>query len=236
MPLPKINHPVYEFNIPSTGKKESFRPFLVKEEKLLLIAKASEDQADIFRAMVQVINNCSVNPKFAVEKLTVFDLEYLFLQLRAVSVSNISKVSYRDNEDGEIYDFEIDLKSIQVKFPENVNKKIQITDDVGIVMRYPPAAIFNDENYFKSGDNAYYELVVRCIDKIYSGEDVYNIADYSAKEIEEFLDDCGISTFEKIQEFMMNTPSLYHELNYTNKMGNPRTIKMTSLSDFFMLG
>lgn len=236
MPLPKITHPVYEFVVPSTNKKESFRPFLVKEEKLLLVAKASEDQADIFRAMVQVVNNCSVNPSFEVEKLTIFDLEYLFLQLRSVSVSNVVKVSYRDNEDNEIYDFEIDLKSVKVKFPENVEKNIKVTDTIGIVMRYPAASIFDDKDYFMSGDNAYYELVVRCIDKVYDGEDVYSVADYSPAEVEEFLNDCGIATFEKIQSFMANTPRLYHRLEYKNKLGNDRVIELSSLTDFFTLG
>lgn len=236
MPLPKINHPIHEFVVPSTGKRESFRPFLVKEEKILLMAKASEDQADMFRAMKQVVNNCSVNPSFDVDKLTVFDLEYVFLQLRAVSVSNVVKVSYRDNEDGEIYDFEIDLKNVNVKFPDNIEKNIRVTDTIGIVMRYATSSIFDDEDYFKSGENAYYELVVRCIDKIYDGDEIYSVSDYSPAEVEEFLNECGLAAFEKIQAFMANTPKLYHKLEYKNKMGNDRVIELTSLTDFFTLG
>ena len=125
---------------------------------------------------------------------------------------------------------------MQVKFPEDVEKNIKVTDTIGIVMRYPAASIFDDKDYFMSGDNAYYELVVRCIDKVYDGEDVYSVSDYTSAEVEEFLNDCGIATFEKIQNFMANTPRLYHRLEYKNKLGNNRVIELTSLTDFFILG
>jgi hypothetical protein len=236
MALPKIMHPAFDFTIPSTGKKESFRPFLVKEEKILLLAKASEDPSDIFRSMKQVVNNCALSPSFDVDKLAIFDLEYLFLRLRSVSVSNVVKVSYRDNEDGEVYDFEIDLKSIEVKFPENVERNIKINDSMGIVMKYPAASLFDDTDYFKSGDQAYYELILRCVDKIFSGEDVYMASDYTREDLEAFIDECGIEVFNKIQAFMSNTPRLYHKLKYINKNGNDRTIELTSLTDFFTLG
>ena len=137
MPLPKIKHPIYEFKVPSMGTKESFRPFLVKEEKVLLMAKSSEDPSDAMRAVKQIVNNCAISESFDVDKLTIFDLEYLFLQLRAVSVSNIVKVSYRDNEDGKVYDFGIDLKEVDVEFPEGIEKVIRVTDDMGIVMKWP---------------------------------------------------------------------------------------------------
>lgn len=236
MSLPKIKHPLYDFTIPSTGKKYSFRPFLVKEEKILLMAKSSEDGADIFRAIKQVINNCSIDKSFDVNKLAVFDLEYLFLQLRSVSVSNTVKVSYRDNEDESLYDFEIDLKSVTVKFPESIEKTIKVSETIGIKMKYPSASIFEDKDYFNSGSNAYYELIVRCIDCIYDEETVHNVSDYKPEEIEEFLNDCGVNVFEKIQEFMGNVPKLYHKLEYKNKLGNNRVIELASLSDFFSLG
>jgi len=236
MALPKISHPAFDFVIPSTGRKESFRPFLVKEEKILLLAKSSNDPADMFRAIKQVVNNCALSPSFDVDKLTIFDLEYMFLKLRSISVSNIVKVSYRDNEDNEIYDFEIDLNSIEVKFPENVNKNIKVNEDVAIVMRYPAAALFDDKEYFKSGDQAYYELILRCIDKIVDGDNVYSASDYSHADIEQFLDDCGVTVFEKIQAFINNSPKLYHSVEYKNKPGNDRVIEMTSLTDFFTLG
>lgn len=235
MALPKVKHPIFEFTIPSQGKKESFRPFLVREEKILLMAKQSEDAADTLRAVKQVVNNCCINEQFDVDRLAIFDIEYLFLQLRAVSVNNVVNVGYRDNEDQEVYNFDIDLKKVVVQFPENVEKVIPVTDTMGLVMGWPAASLFDDKEYFKVGDQAFYELVLRCIDRIYDGEDVYDPRDYTLKEIEEFLDDCGVEVFEKVQQFLLNAPRLYHKLEYTNKLGNHRVIELQSLTDFFTL-
>jgi hypothetical protein len=236
MPLPKIKHPIFEFTIPSTNKKEPFRPFLVKEEKILLMAKSSEDQSDILRAVKQVVNNCAINDSFDVDKLAIFDIEYLFIQLRSVSVNNVVKLSYRDNEDGEVYDFEIDLKDVKVKFPDKVDRVIKISEKTGLQMKYPAASIFDDKEFFGAGDDAYYELVVRCIDKIYDGDDIFDPEDYSKEEIEEFLNDLSVDIFEKIQAFMNNVPKVYYKLEYKNNNNNDRVIELTSLTDFFTLG
>jgi hypothetical protein len=233
--LPKIHHPIFEFTVPSTKIVTKFRPFLVKEEKILLMAKSSEDRADILRAIKQVVNNCAID-NFDVDKLTLFDLEYLFLKLRSISVDNTVKVSYRDNDDQKVYDFVIDLSSIEVKFPENVESIIKISDDMGIVMRYPSASIFDDRTYFRAGDDAYYELVLRCIDKIYDSDNVYQATDYNKEDLEKFLDDCGIAVFNEIQKFMTNVPKLYYKLEYKNSNGKDRVIELTSLTDFFTLG
>lgn len=235
MPLPKVKHPVYEFTIPSTKKRESFRPFLVREEKLLLIAKASEDPADSLRAVKQIVNNCAIDKAFDIDKLPIFDLEYLFLQLRAVSVSNMVTVSYRDNEDKKVYDFVIDLKEINVKFPENYDPVIPVTGTMGIVMKWPNASVLDDKEYFNAGEDAYYELILRSMEKIYDGDELYNPAEYSTKELEEFLDDCGVDTLDKIRSFMTQAPRLYHKLTYTNENGRERVIELTSLTDFFTL-
>jgi len=236
MPLPKIKHPIHEYTIPSTRKKELFRPFLVREEKILLIAKASGDQADILRAVKQVVNNCAINKAFDIDKIAIFDVEYLFLRLRAVSINNMVKVSYIDNEDKEVYDFEIDLSKVEVKFPENIDQIIKVNDKITIVMKHPPASLFDDKDFTNSGDNAFYELIVRCIDKIYEDDDVYNPADYSKEEIEDFLNDLDIDVFEKIQIFMSEMPKLYYRIEYKNKNEKDRVIELTSLADFFTLG
>jgi hypothetical protein len=235
MPLPKIKHPIYEFTVPSNKKKVSFRPFLVREEKILLVAKASEDPADSLRAVKQVVNNCAIDESFDIDKLPLFDLEYLFLQLRAVSVSNMVTVSYRDNEDMKVYDFTIDLKEIKVKFPDNVDPVIKVTDTMGIVMKWPSASVLDDREYFRAGEDAYYELILRSMDKIYDGDELYMPSDYSLKELEEFLDDCGVTTLERIQAFLSQTPRLYHKLTYINETGKERVIELTSLTDFFTL-
>ena len=231
--LPKIKHPNFEFVIPSTKKKESFRPFLVREEKILLMAKASEDLSEALRAIKQIVNNCCMNTTFDVDRLTIFDLEYLFLQIRAISVNNIVSVSYRDNEDQQVYDFKIDITQIQVNFPEKIENKIKVDDNIGILMKYPAASLLNEAEIFAKDQDGFFELVLKCIDKIYDQTDVYDPSNYTIAELEQFLDECGVETLEKIQKFMLNVPRLHHEIHYKNSLGNDRTIVLSTLSDFF---
>ena len=235
--LPKISYPTFEFVVPSTGKKELFRPFLVKEEKILLMSKTSEDPTEIFRSIKQVVNNCAISDKFDVDELAIFDLEYLFLQIRAISINSIAKVAYRDNEDEQVYSFDVDLTKITVEFPENTNKIVKIDEKTGLKMRYPKASLFDDRDFFKSEvEEVFYELILRCIDKIYSGDDVFDPKDYSKEELEQFLDQLDVKVFEKVQEFISNIPKINHVLEYVNQNGNNRVITMTSLNDFFTLG
>ena len=236
MALPKIKHPIFEIKIPSTQKKELFRQFLVREEKVLLMAKASEDPADIFRALKQVINNCAMPESFDVDKLTIFDLEYLFLQLRALSVNNIVKLSYKDNEDQELYEFAVDLTKVEVSFPANIEKVIKVTPTMGLTMKYPVASLFDDKEFLESGDDAFYELILRCIDNIYDGDDIYDLANYTKEEIEEFLDNVDVASFEKIQTFMNSTPKLNYKIEYKNSLDHDRVIELSTLTDFFTLG
>lgn len=234
--LPKIKHPTTEIKIPSTNKKELFRPFLVREEKILLMAKSSKDNNDIFRAIKQVINNCAISEAFDVNKLTTFDLEYIFLNLRSMSVNNIIKVSYQDTEDKEIYEFEVDISKIEVKFPENTSNIIKVNDKITIVMKYPSASLFDDRNFLDSGEDIYFELILRSLDKIYDGEDVMQAEDFSKEDLEEFIDQLDTKTFEKITGFIDNLPKLSYYIVYVNKNGNERSIEMNSLNDFFTLG
>ena len=235
--LPKISYPTFEFVVPSTGKKELFRPFLVKEEKILLMSKTSEDPTEIFRSIKQVVNNCAISDKFDVDELAIFDLEYLFLQIRAISINSIAKVAYRDNEDEQVYSFDVDLTKITVEFPENTNKIVKIDEKTGLKMHYPKASLFDDRDFFKSEvEEVFYELILRCIDKIYSGDDVFDPKDYSKEELEQFLDQLDVKVFEKVQEFISNIPKINHVLEYVNQNGNNRVITMTSLNDFFTLG
>jgi hypothetical protein len=235
--LPKISHPIFDFTIPSTKKKETFRPFLVKEEKILLMAKTTDEQQEQFRAIKQVVNNCAIDPNFDVDKLTLFDLEYVFLQIRAVSVNGMVTVSYRDNEDQKVYDFDIDITKVEVKFPEKTLNKIKVNKSIGILMKYPSASVYDDKQFFATNnENSMFELVIRCIDKIYDSDDVYDPANYTKDELIAFLGDLSVETFEKIQEFINNMPRLEHKLEYKNSNGNTRTITLNSLTDFFTLG
>jgi hypothetical protein len=234
MSLPKIEYPIFKVKIPSTKKEIKFRPFLVKEEKILLIAKASELDSDILIAIKQVVNNCAIDP-IDVDKLSLFDLEYVFLQIRAQSVNNIVNVSYRDTEDEQVYDFEIDLNDVTVKFPEKLDKKIEISGTTGIIMKYPEASLYEDKDFLASGEEAFYQLILRCIEKFYDEETVYDAKQYSIKEIEEYVENLDIKTFDKIRDFILDQPRLSYEITYKNKLKNERKIELTTLSDFFTL-
>lgn len=236
MPLPKIDKPLFEMNVPSQKKKVTFRPFLVKEEKILLVAQQSDDERDIVRALKQILKNCIQESDFDVDSLTTFDLEYMFLKLRAKSVSNIVKLQYQDNEDEKIYDFEVDLDTIEVQFDPNHTNKIQITDNIGMIMKYPSVNIVNDAP--EDGDPVQImdHLIRSCIDKIYDAENVYDVKDYESKEVEEFLNDMPIDAYERVREFFDTLPKMYHELTYTNANGNERKIELSGLRDFFTWG
>jgi len=235
MPLPKIDQPLFDMTIPSTGKKITFRPFLVKEEKILLIAQQSGSDSEIIRAIKQILNNC-IQDDIDLDSFTVFDLEYAFLKLRARSVNNIVKLAYRDTEDDEVYNFELDLDSIEIEMPEKINSKIDITDTVGMTMKYPSASITDKMTNFDNEVDLMTFFIINCIDTIYDEDSVYVADDFSEEEISEFLDGLDVKTFEKIREFFESVPRLYHKIEYTNKAENLRSIELTSLKDFFMWG
>ena len=236
MALPKIKQPLFEATIPSTKKKITFRPFLVKEEKILLIAQQSGNDGDIVRSIKQILNNCVIDSDFNVDSLATFDLEYLFLKLRSKSVNNIAKLSYRDNNDGQVYDFELDLDTVEVTFSEKNNPNIKITDTVGMSMKYPSATITDNISEFENEIDLMTFFIRNCIDTIYDEENVYVASEYSEEELDEFLDSLDVSTFERIREFFETMPKLYHKIDYKNSLGEDREIELTNLKDFFMWG
>ena len=233
MSLPKISYPVHTIQIPSTKKNAKFRPFLVKEEKLLLMAKESQNNADILKSIKQIVNNCCLDDNFDDKKITIFDLEYLFIKLRAFSVDNVVKVSYRDEEDNQNYDFEIDLEEVKIDFPEKNNNNIKISDKFGILMKYPSASLYEDTDFLNLDKDYLFELIVRCIDKIYEGDNVFEAKNYSTKELGDFLENLDSKSFVSIQNFLMNSPKLLHVLHYKNSLGKDKQITLSSLNDFF---
>jgi hypothetical protein len=234
MSLPKIEHPIFKIKIPSSKREVRFRPFLVKEEKILLIAKTSEQENDILLAIKQVVNNCALDD-LNIDKLALFDVEYLFLRIRAQSVNNIVSVTYRDNEDTMDYDFDIDLNNVNVVFPLNLEKTIKLTETSGIVMKYPEASLYEDKDFMNSGEEAFYQLVLRCIEKFYDADNVYDTKNYTMDEISEYIDNLDVKTFDKVRDFILNQPKLNYIIEYKNKLGNNRQIELTSLTDFFTL-
>jgi hypothetical protein len=233
MSLPKINYPINTITIPSSKKKIQFRPFLVKEEKLLLTAKVAKTVEDMFVAMIQIVNNCSLDPSFDVRELPLFDLEYIFIKLRAISINNIVEQIYTDNEDGKEYKFNIDLNKIEVEFPKEIKNTIKLNEDITIVMKYPQASLYENEEFLNSEDAAYFELMLNCVDKIFTKNEVYDVSTTSKKELSEFLESMSLNCFDKIKEFFLNRPTLKYEIKWTNSNGTERKVVLTSLQDFF---
>jgi hypothetical protein len=232
--LPKIDHPTFKIKIPSTEKTHAFRPFLVKEEKILLMAKESKSTSDILSAIRQIVINCSVDEKFDIDKLALFDLEYIFLKLRSVSVDNVVKVAYRDIDEDKLYYFEVDLEEVEVKFPnKKVDNVVKISDNSGVVLRYPPASIYGDKDFLENSKEHMFDLIVRCIDSVYVNEEVHESKNIERKEIEDFLDSLDVKTFRGIQDYLTNTPKLYKEITYENSNGKKKKIVLKSLNDFF---
>lgn len=237
MPLPKISHPLFDVTIPSNNKTIKIRPMLVKEEKILLIAKSGGDPRDALTAVKQVVNNCILDDKINVDTLTTFDIEYLFLKIRAYSISNVSKVAYVDAEDDETYEFEVNLDDVIVKFPEDIDKKVKVNDDITVMMKYAPAALMTDEDFTKTDINRYFDMLIAyCVDKIYEGDEEFDLKDISKEELQKYLEEeFDPVSYDKMRKFVVNMPRLHYEINYTNSKGTERKILMTSLVDFFTL-
>ncbi len=235
MSLPKIDQPIYNIEVPSIKKNYPFRPFLVKEEKLILMAKEGKSETEILSAIKQIVNNCSLDPKFDVNKLALFDLEYIFLRLRAFSVDNNVKVSYKDNEDNKVYDFDVNLDDVKMVFPKETDNKIEITDKSGIIMKYPSAALYDDKEFMALDKDYMFELILRCIDSIYYEDEVFSARDYKKKELSDFLENLDIKTFQKIQKFLLAVPHMEYKIKYKNEKDHDREIVLTSLNDFFTL-
>lgn len=231
--LPIIQHPIFNLKVPSLNKEYKFRPFLVKEEKLLLIAKESKSDADIFTSIKQIVQNCSLDKKLDINKLSIFDLEYVFLKLRGISIDNNVKITFKDYEDLKIYEFDVNIEDISVVFPEKIENNIKIGQNSGIIMKYPSASLYGDKEFLNLNKDHLFELIVRCVDKIYDGEEVYEAKEFDKKEIETFLENLSVKVFEQVQKFLLSTPKLEYVINYKNSLGNDRKIILNKLSDFF---
>jgi len=236
MALPKIDKPTFEMLLPSQKREVKFRPFVVKEEKILLVAQQSGLEKDMVRAIKQILTNCVLDEKFDPESLTTFDLEYMFLKLRAKSVNNIIDVSYRDVEDDKVYDFQIDLDEVEMLEQGKVENNIKINDTVGVVMKYPSIGLVENVPEDLPAAELVEYLVRSCIDVIYDEDTVYPAKDSTEEELTDFIESLDIETFIKIREFFDNLPRMYYKIEYKNSLGHDKTIELTTLSDFFTWG
>ena len=235
MALPKLLHPTFELEIPSSKQKIRYRPFLVKEEKILLIAQSSSDPKDVVNAVKQVLQNCCLD-ELNIDNLTTFDIEYFFIKLRSKSVNNLVNLKYRDLEDNKIYDFEVDLETIEIDFNPNHQKNINLSKNIILNLKYPQMNLVNSLEKIENETDLVFEILRNCLDTIIYESKEIKVSDYSSQEIDDFIMSMDVTSFNKVQEFFNTMPKLKHEINYTNSLGNERKIILQSLNDFFQLG
>ena len=220
MPLPKIATPTYELELPSTGQSIQYRPFLVKEEKVLVIALESEDTKQITNAIKAVLKNCVLTKGIKVENLPTFDIEFLFLNIRGKSVGEEIEVNIVCPDDGETnVPVFIDLDSIQVEKDDDHTNQIKLDDDLMMEMKYPSLEQFIKNNFdFQEGNqmDQSFELIATCIDKIYNEDEVWATADCTKKEVKDFLESMNSSQFKEIEKFFESMPKLKHTIEVTN--------------------
>ena len=238
MPLPKIATPTYELELPSTGKSIKYRPFLVKEEKVLVIALESEDTKQITNAIKAVLKNCVLTKGIKVETLPTFDIEYLFLNIRGKSVGEELEVNIVCPDDGETnVPVFIDLDSIQVERDDDHTNQIKLDDDLMMEMKYPSLEQFIKNNFdFQEGNqmDQSFELIATCIDKIYNEDEVWATADCTKKEVKEFLESMNSSQFKEIEKFFESMPKLKHTIEITNPKTKVKSeVVLEGLASFF---
>jgi len=238
MPLPKIATPTYELELPSTGETVQYRPFLVKEEKVLVIALESEDTKQITNAIKTVIKNCILTKGIKVEALPTFDIEYLFLNIRGKSVGEEIEVNVICPDDEETnVSVQIDLDSIKVQKDESHSNKIKVDPTIMMEMRYPSLDQFIKTNFDFKNDSAMdqsFELISSCIDKIYTEDEVWSASDVTKKELIEFLEQMNSAQFKEIEKFFETMPRLSHKITVTNpKTQVESEVVLEGLASFF---
>ena len=236
MALPKLTTPTYELEIPSTDEKIKFRPFLVKEEKILMMAMESKASADITQAVKDIVKECTFN-KVKIDDMPMFDVEYIFLQIRSKSVGEVSKLKLLCPDDGKTYaDVELNLNEVKVQVGDDHTNKIELDNGVGIIMKYPTIDSFRESGIQNINAANMLEVIGTCILQIYEedGKKVFDPKDQTKKELTEFIEQLNTKQFKLVQKFFDTMPKLKH----TIKVVNPKTkkeseISLVGLNDFF---
>ena len=237
MPLPRIATPTYELVLPSSNKKIKYRPFLVKEEKVLIIALESQDQKQIANAVKSIIKSCILSRGIKVEKLSTFDIEYLFLNIRGKSVGEDIEVMVTCPDDGKTQvPMSINIDSIQIKKSDEHNPDIKLDDQFTLRMRYPSLSEFIKSNFtmedMKVDDT--FELIASCVDQVYSEEESWTQEDCTKKELVDFIEQLNSSQFKEIEKFFDTMPKLSHKVKVTNPNTKVESeIVLEGLQNFF---
>ena len=235
MGLPKIDKPIFDINVPILNKTYKCRPYLVKEEKILLLAQQSGEFNQIVNATKQIINNCIIDDEIDFSKMPYWALEWIILQLRIQSAGETVKVSYQDNDDNEVYQFDIDLTEIQLVADPDHTDVIDITDSIQLKMKYPTLDhLTNTEGLNTDNVSNVYNLIKMSIDNIYTNDEMFEFDNYSDEEKTEFVDQFDTASLLKVAKFFDGAPTIKHDIVYTNKNDKERRIELRSLNDFFI--
>ncbi len=233
MSLPKIDMPTFEMVLPSSGETVKYRPFTVKEEKILLIAQEGDDVKSAINAVKQVVNNCLIDVD--IEKFSMFDLEYILLLLRSKSVDNNVKFAIRDPDTDETVELELDLDDVKVTTVDEHTNKVRVNEEYTMFLRYPTINQFVE---FIEGDQedplVTYNIMVSCLDKVASESEVFHFKDFSREEIDKFMDDLSGDVLVQIKQFFDTMPKLRHEMKYKNKNGDDKIFVLEGMKSFFI--
>ena len=239
MPLPKINTPTYELVLPSTGKKIKYRPFLVREEKILIMAMESEDMNQITNAIIQIISDCLLTKDIKVESLATFDMEYLFLNIRAKSVGETVEVNVTCPDDGETQvEMSINIDDIKVKKTRGHKNIVKLDDNLSMKLKYPSLDQFI-ENNFDTGESSNeisqsLSMITSCIEMVYNEEESWEASDCTTEELNDFVEQMNTKQFKQIESFFTTMPKLSHKIAVKNpKTGVESEILLEGLAAFF---
>ena len=238
MTLPIIETQTYELTLPSADVKVKYRPFLVKEEKILLQAMESEKQEEIVQALKDIVSACTYG-KINADELPTFDLEYIFLQIRSKSVGEVAKLRVLCPDDKKTYaDVDVDLSKIEVQVDDSHTNNIVIDDEkkIGMIMKYPTLSSVTSNSDLSKGltSKTIFDMLRKSIYEIYQGEQTFKASDYSEDELQQFIESLDSKTFKKVQSFYETMPKLMHEMEVTNPKTNVKSkVTLQGLSDFF---
>jgi len=233
MALPKIDLPLYELTLPSNNKKIKYRPFTVKEEKILLTAQQSKDSEQIVVAINQIVNNCIVD--YDVDDLSLFDLEYILINIRSRSVDNTVEFEIEDPDTKENVKLVLNLDQVKVHRDEKHTNRIKVDDTYTLFLKYPNINDFSD--ILKKEDLSFdesYNVLISCIDKLASEDEVFNFKDFTKKQVDEFIESLHSDITKKIKEFFDTMPKVRHEISYVNSNGDNKTFTIQGTQSFFM--